>query len=77
MEFSKWMDDFEKESRPAFNKRLVNGVLVPLNLDSDLLQHYTTYKINKSNQELVRITWILAIVSILGSLASIIVSIFS
>ena len=76
-EFSKWLKESEKDIGPEFNKRLINGVIVPENLDSELLQHYLTYRINKSNQKLVKVTWILAgvtaLIGILGAIINLII----
>ena len=72
-EFSRWLRESEKEIKPEFNKRLINGVIIPKNLDSELLQHYISYRINKSNQQLVKVTWFLAISTILLSIANIII----
>ena len=74
MSFGKWLKEYEKEIKPEFNKRLIKGVIVPQNLDSELLHHYMTYRINKSNQELVGITQILAIATIFLGLVSAIIN---
>ena len=67
MSFNKWINDYEREIKPEFNKRLINGVIVPENLDSELLQHYLTYRT-------VRATWILVIITALMGLLSAIIN---
>lgn len=72
-EFSRWLRESEKEIEPEFNRRLINGVIIPENLDSELLQHYISYRINKSNQQLVKVTWILALISLAGLIVSLLI----
>lgn len=74
-EFSNWVKRYEKIIKPEFDAKLVDGVLIPANLESELLQHYMNYRINKSNQQMIKVTWVLTITSMLMLISSIIISI--
>lgn len=70
-EFSRWLEDYEKAVKPEYDKE---GPNLPEGLDSYLLQHYLTYKINKSNQKMLRLTWILVIVTLMCSVLAAIIN---
>jgi hypothetical protein len=76
-EFSKWLEESEGYTRPEFNKRFAEGVVITENADSVILQNYFAYRLNKSNQQLVKVTWILAgitaLIGILGAIINLII----
>lgn len=65
-QFKKWLREYKQVSKPIYEKivEAQHNRLPPENLDSNLLQHYLTYRINKSNKSLVWATWFLAIATI-------------
>lgn len=70
MTFKKWVEESEREIKPLVDEASLGGVIIPEGYEEKLIQLYLTYKI-------VRVTWFLAISSIILSMVSILISLVS
>lgn len=73
MEFEKWAEEYELEHKKALKKwqdRSKLKSIIPKGFGDKLLQQYVAYRNEMATKKLVRVTWVLAIATIILSIST-------
>ncbi|MFH1210231.1 MAG: hypothetical protein V1663_05605 [archaeon] len=68
MNFQKWLKEYEEESNKELKRwqeKTSYKNLIPEGFYENLIQKYNTYRIEMETKNLVKVTWILAIITAL------------